>query len=70
MKKCAKVFVSLLMLVALSATSGSFTACNSSKSSAKTTMYPTKKYKTSKPIKDNYSIRGNNKKNGSTYHSY
>ncbi|MCQ2295227.1 MAG: hypothetical protein MJZ67_06190 [Bacteroidales bacterium] len=68
MKKYAKILVSLLVIVCLAGISTAFTSCSSSKKS--TTMYPTKKYKSSKPIKDNYSIRGTNKKNGSTYHSY
>lgn len=67
MKKYAKILVSMLVLVCLAGISTTFTSCKSSKS---TTMYPTKKYKSSKPIKDNYTIRGTNKKNGSTYHSY
>ncbi|MCQ2273865.1 MAG: hypothetical protein MJZ86_03620 [Bacteroidales bacterium] len=66
MKKSAKLFVSLLFVVGLMLMSSVVVSCGSST----TTMNPNPKYKTSKPIKDNYKIRGTNKKNGSTYHSY
>lgn len=65
MKKSAKIFVSFLFVVGLMLMSGTFTSCKSND-----TMNRTPKYKTSKPIKHNYKIRGTNKKNGSTYHSY
>lgn len=65
MKKCAKIFVSFLFVVGLMMMSCAFQSCKSNE-----TMTPTPKYKNSKPIKDNYKIRGTNKKNGSTYHSY
>jgi hypothetical protein len=67
MKKCAKVFVSLLLVVGLTGITGALTSC---KSSSDAYMNTPKKYKSSKTIKKNYSVRGNNKKNGSTYHSY
>lgn len=67
MKKCAKVLVSLALVVGMMAVSGAFASCQSSKSA---TMYPTKKYKSSKVVKSNISVRGTNKKNGSTYRSY
>lgn len=65
MKKRANILVSFLFVLGL-LMMGSLTSCKSSSP----TMNPTPKYKTSKPIKDNYKIRGTNKKNGSTYHSY
>lgn len=67
MKKCAKVFVSLLLLVGLFGITGALTSC---KSNDGVYMHSPKKYKSSKTIKDNYSVKGTNKKNGSTYHSY
>ena len=33
-------------------------------------MYPAKKYSSTKTVKKNISVRGTNKKNGSTYRSY
>ena len=67
MKKCAKVLLSLTLVVGLMAVCGGFTSCGSSKEA---TMYPNKKYKSSKVVKSNISVRGTNKKNGSTYRSY
>lgn len=67
MKKCAKVFVSLILLVGLLGITGALSSCNSSKD---VYMNSPKKYKASKTIKDNYSVKGTNKKNGSTYRSY
>jgi hypothetical protein len=67
MKKCAKAFMSLVLVVGLMAVCGGFSSCGSSRSN---TMYPTKKYKSSKVVKSNISVRGTNKKNGSTYRSY
>lgn len=67
MKKCAKALVSLVLVVGLMAVCGGFTSC---KSSSSATMYPTKKYNSSKVVKSNISVRGTNKKNGSTYRSY
>ncbi|MDY6289107.1 MAG: hypothetical protein SPM02_06615 [Bacteroidales bacterium] len=67
MKKCAKAFISLVLVVGLMGVMGGLTSCSSSRSA---TMYPTKKYKSSKVVKSNISVRGTNKKNGSTYHSY
>ena len=67
MKKCSKAFISLLLVVGLTAVCGGFSSC---KSSSSATMYPTKKYKSSKVVKNNISVRGTNKKNGSTYRSY
>ena len=67
MRKYAKILVSMLLIVCVAGMTTTFTSCKSHKSA---TMYPQKKYKSSKPIKDNYTIRGTNKKNGSTYHSY
>lgn len=67
MKKSAKIFVSFLFVIGLMLMSGTFVSCGSSSSA---TMNKAPKYKTSKPIKDNYKIRGTNKKNGSTYRSY
>ncbi len=67
MKKCAKVFVSLLLLVGVLGIMGIFSSCNTNKG---VYMNTPKKYKASKTIKDNYSVKGTNKKNGSTYRSY
>lgn len=65
MKKRANILVSFLFVIGLMMMGCCFTSCKSHE-----TMNRTPKYKTSKPIKDNYKIRGTNKKNGSTYHSY
>ena len=67
MKKCAKIFLSLLLVVGLMSVSGAMVSCKSSK---QTTMYQPKKYKQTKTVKSNISVRGTNKKNGSTYRSY
>lgn len=67
MKKCAKAFVAMALIAGLTAVCGGFSSCSSSRSA---TMYPTKKYKSSKVVKSNISVRGTNKKNGSTYRSY
>ena len=67
MKKCVKVFVSLLLLVGLLGITDALSSC---KSNNGVYMNSPKKYKSSKTIKNNYSVKGTNKKNGSTYHSY
>lgn len=67
MKKCAKLLSVAVLVLGLISVTGAFTSCKSSKS---TTMYPTKKYSNTKTVKSNISVRGTNKKNGSTYHSY
>ena len=66
MKKCSKVSLSLLLAVGMMVASVGFVSCGSSHE----TMYPTKKYKNSKPVKSNITVRGTNSKNGSTYRSY
>lgn len=67
MKKYAKFLISIVLIVGLMGVCGGFASCKSSKSA---TMYPTKKYKSSKTVKSNISVRGTNSKNGSTYRSY
>ena len=67
MKKGSKCFMSLILVAGLLVASCGLGACDSSKNA---TMYPTKKYKTSKTVKSNISVRGTNSKNGSTYRSY
>ena len=67
MKKGSKCFMSLILVAGLLVASCGLGACGSSKNA---TMYPTKKYKTSKTVKSNISVRGTNSKNGSTYRSY
>ena len=67
MKKYAKLLCSVILAVGLLGVTSAFTSCKSSQSSP---MYPTKKYSSSKTVKSNISVRGTNKKNGSTYHSY
>lgn len=64
MKKIAKIGLSLLLVIGISAAFGGVTSCKSEK-----TMYRSKQ-KTSKTINKNYKVRGTNKKNGSTYRSY
>ncbi|MBQ1409350.1 MAG: hypothetical protein IIY87_06300 [Bacteroidales bacterium] len=64
MKKIFRVFLSLLLVVGLFGVCGTVTSCKSSD-----TMY-TAKHKNSKKINNNYKVRGNNKKNGSTYRTY
>ena len=60
--------MSLMLVAGLIGVCGGFTSCGSSKSA---TMYPNKKYKSSKVVlKSNISVRGTNKQNGSTYRSY
>lgn len=59
--------MALVLTVGLAAVCGGVSSCGSSKSA---TMYPTKKYKSGKVVKSNISVRGTNKKNGSTYRSY
>lgn len=66
MKKCSKAIVSLLLVVGLVCLGGAFVSCKSSEQ----TMYPAKKYSSTKTVKKNISVRGTNKKNGSTYRSY
>ena len=56
--------MSLLLVVGLFGVCGTVTSCKSSD-----TMY-TAKHKNSKKINNNYKVRGNNKKNGSTYRTY
>lgn len=65
MKKCAKIFLSLLLIGGMLAVSGAFVSCKSTK-----TMYETKKYSQKKPVKSNIQVKGTNKQNGSTYRSY
>ena len=67
MKKGSKLAFSLFLVAGMMIASCGLGACGSSKSA---TMYPTKKYKTSKTVKKNISVRGTNAKNGSTYRSY
>ena len=67
MKKGSKLVFSLFLVVGMLIASCGLGACGSSKNA---TMYPTKKYKTSKTVKKNISVRGTNAKNGSTYRSY
>ena len=67
MKKGSKFIMSLFLVAGLRVASCGVGACGSSKSA---TMYPTKKYKSSKTVKRNISVRGTNTKNGSTYRSY
>ncbi len=64
MKKVLRIFTVMLLLAGLTVVGGTVTSCKSSD-----TMYSTKK-KTSKTIKRNYRVRGNNVRNGSTYRSY
>ncbi|MBQ6069935.1 MAG: hypothetical protein IJK84_10575 [Bacteroidales bacterium] len=66
-RKSSKLFVTLLLVAGMLTASCALGACSSSKNA---TMYPTKKYKTSKTVKSNISVRGTNAKNGSTYRSY
>lgn len=63
MKKIAKAFLSLLLVVGLTAMCGTVTSCKSD------TMYKTKKQK-NKVIHKNYKMRGDNGRNGSTYRTY
>ena len=67
MKKGSKFIMSLFLVAGLMVASYGLGACGSSKNA---TMYPTKKYKSSKTVKQNISVRGTNSKNGSTYRSY
>lgn len=67
MKKGSKFIMSLFLVAGLVIASCGLGACGSSKSS---TMYPSKKYKTSKTVNKNIAVRGTNSKNGSTYRSY
>ena len=67
MKKGSKFIMSLFLVACLMVASCGLGACGSSKNA---TMYPTKKYKSSKTVKQNISVRGTNSKNGSTYRSY
>ena len=61
------VALCLVMVMAIIMLCGITAGCKSSKSA---TMYPNKKYKSSKVVKSNISVRGTNKENGSTYRSY
>lgn len=67
MKKISKRLLSLLLVAGLLVAGCSLVSCNSSKNA---TMHPNKKYSSSKVVKSNISVRGTNKKNGSTYRSY
>lgn len=67
MKKGLKALLSLMLVAGLIGVCGGFASCGSSKSA---TMHPNKKYKSSKVVKSNISVRGTNKQNGSTYRSY
>lgn len=67
MKKRSKVSVALFLVVGMMIASCGFSSCGSSSDA---TMYPAKKYKSSKTVKSNISVRGTNSKNGSTYRSY
>ncbi|MBO4600225.1 MAG: hypothetical protein J5641_05755 [Bacteroidales bacterium] len=67
MKKNSKIFWSLLLVAGMLVATCGLGACGSSESAP---MYPTKKYKASKPVKSNITVRGTNAKNGSTYRSY
>lgn len=64
MKKALRLFTTLLLLVSIIGVCGTVSSCKSQDN-----MYTTKK-KTSKTIKSNYKVRGNNQRNSSTYHSY
>ncbi len=64
MKKAFRILMILVVLVGLVGVCGTTTSCKSSE-----TMYSSKK-KNSKRINKHYSVRGNNKRNSSTYHSY
>ena len=67
MKKGSKLMMSLFLVAGMMVASCGLGACGSSKSA---TMNPPKKYKTSKTVNRNISVRGTNAKNGSTYRSY
>ena len=67
MKKGSKFIMSLFLVAGLMVASCGLSACGSSKNA---TMNTPKKYKTSKTVKKNISVRGTNSKNGSTYRSY
>ncbi len=67
MKKGSKFIMSLFLVAGLMVASCGLGACGSSKSA---TMNTPKKYKSSKTVKQNISVRGTNSKNGSTYRSY
>lgn len=64
MKKVAKVLLSLVLIAGLTGVCGVCSSCKSSD-----TMYAPK-HKTSKVIKRNYKVRGNNQRNSSTYRTY
>lgn len=66
MEKRSKVALTLFFVVGMMIAGCGFSSCRSSQE----TMYPTKKYKSSKTVKSNISVRGTNSKNGSTYRSY
>ncbi len=65
MKKTVRILMAMVLIIGLVGVCGVSTSCKSSSE----TMYSPKK-KTSKTIKQNYKVRGNNKRNSSTYHSY
>jgi hypothetical protein len=67
MKKGLKALLSLMLVAGLIGVCGGFTSGAGYKSA---TMDPNKKYKSSKVVKSNISVRGTNKQNGSTYRSY
>lgn len=65
MKKVVRILMIAVLLVSLVGLCGTITSCKSSSE----TMYSSKK-KNSKKINRNYKVRGDNKKNSSTYRSY
>lgn len=65
MKKAFRIIMSFVLVFALVGVCGGLTSCKSSSE----TMYSAK-HKNAKKINNNYKVRGNNKKNGSTYRSY
>ena len=67
MRNSSKRIMPLILAASLIVATCGLGACSSSKT---TTMHTPKKYKTSKTVKSNISVRGTNSKNGSTYRSY
>lgn len=65
MKKTPKALAVFTLAVAIFAMGCCFSSCASSQEN----MYRTSQSST-KVIKTNYKVRGNNRDNGSTYHSY
>ncbi|MCR4829352.1 MAG: hypothetical protein K5864_07820 [Bacteroidales bacterium] len=64
MKKSGRFWTAMAMIGCLLVGTSVFTSCKSSDN-----MYKSNR-KTSKTIKKNYKVRGNNQRNSSTYHSY